>query len=92
MTGNITRAAVLIFAVFLLILALRTLLYRGKTVTRSGTWGCGFTQPTVKMQYTGSSYAASILEFFKPVAPLTEDHPAVRGRFPGKDPLPQPCQ
>ena len=84
MTGNITRAAAVIFAVFLVILAFRKLLYRGKTVTRSGTWGCGFTRPTVKMQYTGSSYAASILEFFRPVAPLTEDHPGVRERFPEK--------
>jgi hydrogenase-4 component B len=84
LTGNITRTAALIFAVFLLILALRTLLYRGKTVTRAGTWGCGFTRPTVKMQYTGSSYAASILEFFRPLAPLTEDHAPVRQRFPQK--------
>ncbi len=84
LTGNITRAAALIVAVFFLILALRTFLYRGKTVTRSGTWGCGFTRPTVKMQYTGSSYAASILEFFRPVAPLTEDHSEVRDRFPQK--------
>jgi hydrogenase-4 component B len=84
LTGNITRTAVLIFAVFFLILALRSLLYRGKTVTRSSTWGCGFTRPTVKMQYTGSSYAASILEFFRPVAPLTENHPEIRGRFPEK--------
>jgi len=84
LTGNITWTAALIFAVFFLILALRTLLYRGKTVTRSGTWGCGFTRPTVKMQYTGSSYAASILEFFRPVAPLTEDHSRVRERFPQK--------
>jgi hydrogenase-4 component B len=84
LTGNITRGALLFFVVFLLILALRTLLYRGKTVTRSGTWGCGFTRPTVKMQYTGSSYAASILEFFKPVAPLTENDPGIRKRFPDK--------
>jgi hydrogenase-4 component B len=84
LTGNITRTAALIFAVFLLILALRSLLYRGKTVTRSSTWGCGFTRPTVKMQYTGSSYAASILEFFRPVAPLTENHRRVQGRFPEK--------
>ena len=84
LTGNITQVAAVVFAVFLLILALRYLLYRGKTVTRAGTWGCGFTRPTARMQYTGSSYAASILEFFRPAAPLTEDHPGVRGRFPEK--------
>ncbi len=84
LTGNITRAAAIFFAVLLVVMALRTILYRGKTITRSGTWGCGFTRPTVKMQYTGSSYAASILEFFKPLAPLTEAHPPVLGRFPVK--------
>ena len=84
LAANITRGAALFFATFLVILALRTFLYRGKKVGRSGTWGCGFTQPTVKMQYTGSSYAASILEFFRPVAPLEETHPAIKGRFPAK--------
>ncbi|MFZ1956809.1 MAG: hydrogenase, partial [Desulfobacterales bacterium] len=84
LTGNITWAAALIFAVFFIILALRTAAYRGKTITRSDTWGCGFTRPTVKMQYTGSSFAASILEFFKPVAPVTVDERKVRGNFPEK--------
>jgi hydrogenase-4 component B len=82
LTANITRAAVLVLVLFLLILILRKWLYRRKTITRSGTWGCGFTQPTVKMQYTSSSYAASILEFFRPVAPLSEEHKPVQGRFP----------
>jgi hydrogenase-4 component B len=84
LTANITRTAALIFTVFVSILLLRTYLYRDKTVTRSGTWGCGFTKPTVRMQYTGSSYASSILEFFRPVAPLTENHSEVRDRFPQK--------
>jgi len=84
LTGNITKAAAAIFGMFLLILALRHILYRGKTVTRAGTWGCGFTRPTARMQYTGSSYAASILEFFRPAAPMSEDHPGILGRFPQK--------
>ncbi|MBU3914753.1 hydrogenase, partial [bacterium] len=84
MTGNITRYAAVFLAVFLVIFAIRTLLYKGKKITQSGTWGCGFTQPTVKMQYTGSSYTASILELFKPFAPLKEDHPVIKGRLPAK--------
>jgi hydrogenase-4 component B len=82
LTGNITLAALLFFTLFILILFLRVFLYRGKSVTASGTWGCGFTQPTAKMQYTGSSYAGSILAFFGPLAPLAEDHPPIKGRFP----------
>ena len=84
MTGNITFAALIFLSMLLVIIAIRFFFYRNKNITKSGTWGCGFTQPTVKMQYTGSSYASFILEFFKPVAPLSEDHPAVEGRFPAK--------
>ncbi len=84
MTGNITLAATIFFVSLLFIIIFRWFLYRGKTITKSGTWGCGFTQPTVKMQYTGSSYAGFILDFFRPAAPLSEDHPPIKGRFPEK--------
>ena len=82
MSGNITMAAILFLVVMLILLTLRRTLYRGKPIGRTGTWGCGFTQPTVRMQYTGASYASSILEFFKPAAPLEEHHPPVKGVFP----------
>lgn len=83
-TENISLGALIFAALFLLVAAIRFLLYKGKTIARSGTWGCGFTQPTVKMQYTGSSYASFILDFFSPVAPLEEDHVNISGRFPAK--------
>ncbi len=82
MTSNITLSAGIFLAVFSLIIVIRYFFYMGKTVGKSGTWGCGFTQPTVKMQYTGSSYASFILDFFRPAAPLAEDHPKISGRFP----------
>ncbi|MDX9786466.1 MAG: proton-conducting transporter membrane subunit [Desulfobacterales bacterium] len=84
MAGNITLGASVFLALLVLVMFLRRLLYNGKTIGSAGTWGCGFTQPTPRMQYTGSSYAASILEFFKPVAPLHEHHSAISGLFPKK--------
>ncbi len=84
MSASITLGATLFLAVLLIILAFRRIFYQGKTIGRSGTWGCGFTQPTTRMQYTGTSYAASILEFFKPAAPLEETHQPVNGLFPEK--------
>lgn len=80
--ASITRYTVIFFFLLAVLLIIRALLYKGKTVTYKGTWGCGFTQPTPKMQYTGSSYAGSILDFFKPVAPVSETHPRIQGRFP----------
>ncbi|WP_419663590.1 HyfB: predicted hydrogenase 4, component B [Desulfosarcina variabilis str. Montpellier] len=82
LSANITLGATLFIGFFLAILALRKILYQNKPIGRSGTWGCGFTQPTYRMQYTGSSYAASILEFFKPAAPLEEKHTPLKGIFP----------
>jgi len=84
LSGNITMASAIFFAFILAALAARIIFYRGKTITRSCTWGCGFTQPTVKMQYTGTSYAASILDFFSMVAPRHEDHSRVENCFPGR--------
>jgi hydrogenase-4 component B len=84
MTSNISLAAAIFLITFIVIIAVRSFYYKGKSITKSGTWGCGFTQPTVKMQYTSSSYASFILDFFRPAAPLTEDHPAIEGRFPQK--------
>ncbi len=84
LSANITRGGAVFFIVFFTILAMRTVLYRDKTVSMGGTWGCGFTRPTPRMQYTASSYAGSILEFFRPVAPLHETHPPIRGRFPDR--------
>ena len=82
--GNLSFAAVVFFSMVILVALIRSFFYRNKPIAASGTWGCGFTQPTVKMQYTGSSYASFILDFFRPVAPLSEEHPAIQGRFPVK--------
>lgn len=83
LTSNITLAASVFWIFFLFTWCVRTFVYKTKPVSSSGTWGCGFTQPTVKMQYTGSSYASSILDFFNPVAPKKETHEPIKGRFPG---------
>ena len=84
LASQITRGAAIFFGLVAGLWLLRTLLYRGKTVTRAGTWGCGFTQPSSKMQYTASSYADDIMRFFKNVAPTKVDHPPIDGRFPAQ--------
>ena len=83
MTADISLAAIIFLAIMAILAGIRIRLFRGKPIGHSGTWGCGFTRPTSRMQYTGSSYAASILDFFKPVAPMVVDHPPVAGLFPG---------
>jgi hydrogenase-4 component B len=74
--------------VFLALLAaasiIRNTFYRAKETDIGPTWGCGFTRPGPRIQYTGASFAASILEFCRPVAPMHEESDGPAGVFPPK--------
>ncbi len=83
-TGNLAFVTRLFLVVFLGSTLLRKLLYVRKTVVRGPTWGCGFTQPTVRMQYTGTSYAMSVLEFFKPFVRIRTRYSGITRIFPGR--------
>ena len=82
--GNLAFAARLLVIVFLASLLLRKLFYRKKDVTTGPTWGCGFTQPSVKMQYTGTSYAMSIVDFFRPFVGIRTSYSGINRIFPGR--------
>ena len=57
-------------------------LYRAKPITRSTTWGCGFTRPTARMQYTGASYAMNMVEFFRPFIRIKTEYSGISKLFP----------
>ena len=82
--GNLALAGRLILVVVLLSALLRKILYRKKEIAQGPTWGCGFTQPTVKMQYTGTSYAMSIVGFFRPFVRIHTNYSGIRRIFPGR--------
>lgn len=64
---NLTLIAWLFLALFLGLIGLRRLAYRHKPVQRAATWGCGFSQGNSRIQYSGSSYAMSLVHFFRPL-------------------------
>lgn len=49
---------------------IRHRLLRRRTVEQGPTWGCGFTAPNVRMQYTGESFAEGLQSIARP---LTHD-------------------
>lgn len=81
---NLAFAARLLLVAFFLSLLLRKIFYLKKTVTSGPTWGCGFTQPSVKMQYTGTSYAMSIIDFFRPFVDIRTTYSGINRIFPGR--------
>ncbi len=57
-------------AFLLLLLALvlfRRGLLAGRRVEQGATWGCGYAQPTPRMQYTASSFAQPLTNLFRPL-------------------------
>ncbi len=80
---HISKTAVLFIGVVLLVSIFRKLLYINKEIGSGDTWGCGFTQPTVRMQYTGTSYATEMVNFFRPFVPVKNIYSGIKKIFPG---------
>lgn len=66
------------------ILAGLLLMYRLKRTpaVRGTTWGCGYPVPSPRMQYTGVSFAGSLVRQFEGVVAPRREGPAVAGFFP----------
>ncbi len=82
--SQLSKAAAIFIALFLSVSFIRKLLYNNKEIGSGGTWGCGFTQPTVRMQYTGTSYAYEMVAFFNPFVPIKNAYSGIKKIFPGK--------
>lgn len=67
----------------LLLLALLLLLWlRPKRTVEVSTWDCGYAEPTARMQYTASSFAAAPVAGFRWALLPVEHRPRLRGLFP----------
>lgn len=54
-----------------------------KDAPRTGTWDCGYAEPTSRMQYTATSFAQMIVGMFGWVLRPHVQEPRVDGLFPG---------
>lgn len=65
-------------------LFVRYLLKRRQTSAILSTWGCGYTAPTAKMQYTASSFVKSYAILFKMFFLIHQKEKPLQGIFPTK--------
>jgi hydrogenase-4 component B len=82
LSGSLALGARLFLGLLALTMVLRRAFYHKKTLADGPTWGCGFTRPTARMQYTGTSYAMSIVGFFRPFAKVNTSYSGIREIFP----------
>jgi hypothetical protein len=73
---------------FLVLLTALVLLRRGllarRRVETDVTWGCGYAQPTARMQYTASSFAQPLTDLFGPLLGTKKKISSPRGIFPAE--------
>ncbi len=85
--GFLTAAGLVLLAAALLVAVLRR---RIPAVRTQGTWGCGYMRPTPRIQYTGSSFAQSLVLFFSWALIPQRTAPALRASlFPAPSTLTQ---
>jgi hydrogenase-4 component B len=58
--------------------------WRSKAFSHHVTWGCGYTAPTARMQYTAASFASPFLAFVAPLLPHARTEHPPEGVFPEK--------
>ena len=64
------------------LILLRRGLLTGRRVGQSTTWGCGYAQPTSRIQYTASSFAQPLTDLFKPLLGTRKRILKPQGIFP----------
>lgn len=84
-TGPLTFVTIGALAFLLLaaiLILLRRRLLANRRVDESLTWGCGYPQPTARVQYTASSFAQPLTDLFRPLLGTKKILSLPRGLFP----------
>jgi len=81
---NISFGGAGFLLLFSVLYLLRRFFYRNKVIRSGPTWGCGFSRPTARMQYTASSFARSIILFFRPFTLLVQRYEVSGAVFPSQ--------
>ncbi|WP_242941648.1 proton-conducting transporter transmembrane domain-containing protein [Parasporobacterium paucivorans] len=61
---EITRVAILLFGIIILILLVSRILDKGKKPQINSTWGCGFDTSKPNMQYSGDGFSQPVARYF----------------------------
>jgi len=79
---SISRAGWYTIALVLLMLGIRKLVLRKRTITVLPTWNCAYTAPTAKIQYTAASFVKTYSQLFSSFFLIFKKEKEVEGIFP----------
>jgi hydrogenase-4 component B len=64
--------------------AIRKKILNLRKIESGPTWGCGYVAPTIKQQYTASSFVRTYGKLFAPALLVEKEEEIIHGIFPGK--------
>lgn len=81
---SVSQSSLYFIVAILFVWTFRKLMLRKRTKTISSTWGCGYTAPTAKIQYTGGSFSKTYTQLFGLLFQINKKENVVKGIFPTK--------
>jgi len=81
---SVSHASWYLILLVLLLLGIRKLVLRNRTITVLPTWNCAYTAPTARIQYTASSFVKTYTKLFGMVFLIFKKEKEVEGIFPTK--------
>ena len=76
--------SLILYLVFLLLAGVRRILLKNRVVEYGPTWDCGYAKPVPRMQYTASSFAQPLVNFFKGVLRTKNHFVGIKKYFPDR--------
>jgi hydrogenase-4 component B len=81
-TRTVSLAAWVLIFLSLLVLGVRKVATSSRNITTVPTWGCGYTVPTPRLQYTANSFVRSFRKLIRPLLIMNKDEDVMDGVFP----------
>ncbi len=80
----ISLAAWILILLIISIFTIRKFALHHRKIETGPTWGCGYTKPTSKIQYTASSFVRTYSKLFAPFLSIGKHEDEIHGVFPSE--------
>ncbi|HET6544028.1 MAG TPA: hypothetical protein VFG46_26255, partial [Chryseolinea sp.] len=81
-TRTVSLAALVLIFLSLIVLGIRSVATSTRNITTVATWGCGYTAPTPRLQYTANSFVRSFRKLIRPLLIMNKEEDVIDGVFP----------
>lgn len=78
----VSLAAWALILLSVVVLGLKKIITSSRNIVTAPTWGCGYTAPTPRLQYTANSYVRSFRKLIHPLLIMNKKEGVIDGVFP----------